>query len=379
MSLLGVQLHLMIGPTVPLPAPRVFSEALERVEVTHSDSRRSGFELRFRLGRGTPGGMIGDVLLASPLFKVFNRVILTAIFNGLPQVLLDGMVTHQQLRPADEPGAATLTLTGEDLSVMMDQEERSEQYFGDDMTIALQIIARYLPYGVIPLVVPPGLSMPYQPLEGPMTQTNTDLETLRRLAEINGYVFYIIPGPAPLTSMAYWGPPIRVGLPQPALNVNMGQHSNVESVNFQYQPLDASRVEGNVADERTGQTLPVFSLGSMRIPLASLPEALLNRQYLKVRRYRQAENDVVKAQARVQSESEKSLERVLTVSGELDTLRYGHMLQARALVGLRGAGFFYDGLYYVREVTHTLTPGSYRQHFTLAREGLGTTTPVVRP
>jgi hypothetical protein len=63
----------------------------------------------------------------------------------------------------------------------------------------------------------------------------------------------------------------------------------------------------------------------------------------------------------------------------LDTVRYGGLLQARGLVGMRGAGALHDGLYYVKRVTHVITKGEYRQNFTLTREGLGTTTAVVRP
>ena len=40
--------------------------------------------------------------------------------------------------------------------------------------------------------------------------------------------------------------------------------------------------------------------------------------------------------------------------GELDVLRYGSVLKARQLVGVRGAGMAFDGLYYVKSVTHTI-------------------------
>jgi hypothetical protein len=49
------------------------------------------------------------------------------------------------------------------------------------------------------------------------------------------------------------------------------------------------------------------------------------------------------------------------------------------LVGVRGAGLMHDGLYYVSQVTHRITPDSYKQQFTLTREGFGTTVPEVLP
>jgi hypothetical protein len=67
----------------------------------------------------------------------------------------------------------------------------------------------------------------------------------------------------------------------------------------------------------------------------------------------------------------------LKAEGELDMLRYGNVLRPRRLVGVRGAGFMFDGLYYVKDVTHTIRKGEYRQRFTLTRDGFGSLTPVV--
>jgi hypothetical protein len=88
---------------------------------------------------------------------------------------------------------------------------------------------------------------------------------------------------------------------------------------------------------------------------------------------------VLQATSRAQAETDRSTDRVLTASGEVDAVRYNSILQPRSLVGLRGAGYLHDGFYYVKRVTHRLDRGGYKQGFTLAREGLGTTTPVVRP
>jgi hypothetical protein len=84
------------------------------------------------------------------------------------------------------------------------------------------------------------------------------------------------------------------------------------------------------------------------------------------------------AKTQAQAITDASLDKVVTARGELDTLSYGGLLQARSLVGLRGAGDSYDGLYYVKSVTHRLQPGKYAQNFTLTREGLGAIAPAVK-
>jgi hypothetical protein len=87
----------------------------------------------------------------------------------------------------------------------------------------------------------------------------------------------------------------------------------------------------------------------------------------------------MQAYARAQGITDASTDNVVMITGELDALRYGELLSARGLVGLRGVGYSYDGLYYVKNVTHSIQRGDYKQRFTITREGLGSTTPVVRP
>jgi hypothetical protein len=65
----------------------------------------------------------------------------------------------------------------------------------------------------------------------------------------------------------------------------------------------------------------------------------------------------------------------ITGQGTLDVTRYGGVLQARQLVGVRGAGFAFDGLYYVKSVTHHIKRGEYKQDFNLSRDGLASTVP----
>jgi hypothetical protein len=67
----------------------------------------------------------------------------------------------------------------------------------------------------------------------------------------------------------------------------------------------------------------------------------------------------------------------VTGEGTLDVTRYGGILSARQLVGVRGAGPAFDGLYYVKSVTHKIKRGEYKQSFKLSRNGLVSTVPTV--
>jgi hypothetical protein len=88
--------------------------------------------------------------------------------------------------------------------------------------------------------------------------------------------------------------------------------------------------------------------------------------------------NAVQAFGRAQARTDASVDAI-EADGEVDALRYGGMLQARGLVGLRGAGYSHDGFWYVKRVTHSIRRGAYTQRFSLAREGLGSTTPAVIP
>jgi len=96
------------------------------------------------------------------------------------------------------------------------------------------MIAKYAFLGLIPLIIPSILIDIPIPTSLIPSQRGTDLSYINELAERVGYVFYIEPGPAPGANIAYWGPQIKVGIPQPALNINMDAFTNVESLSFTF-------------------------------------------------------------------------------------------------------------------------------------------------
>lgn len=377
MALLGTNLTLLIGPTVPVPAPSGLVEHLDEVEVTTSDSERSGFRLGFDAGRSGLADLV-DFRLMSQLRPSY-RVILVVTFSGMPRVLMDGVITHRELTPGFEPGSGRLTVIGEDISVLMDREERDVTYPAqNELMIATMIIVSHARLGLIPMVVPPpSIDLPI-PIERIPSQHQTDLEMLQDTAGRFGYVFYTVPGPAPGMNLAYWGPPIRAGVPQRALSVDLGPETNVLDVTFRQDVLKPTAVAGHVQDRLTNQVLPVRGLGSLRPPLAAMPDWAVNASMGRTVRFRDSGLTALQALARAQGTAEASSTSV-TAEGTLEASRYGDLLLPRGLVGLRGAGWSNDGLYYVQRVTHTLRIGEYTQRFTLTREGVGATIPVVRP
>lgn len=380
MSLLGINLNILIGPSVPLPAPTLLMENLDKVEISQRDEGRSGFQITFKVGRTTRALLASSRLIDSPLLAPDNRIIITVIVNALPRVLMDGIIRHKQFNPGNEAGNSTLTITGEDIAAELDKEKiTTEHPVQNEAIIAVKLIAKYARFGLVPLVIPPYMIDFPGLTERTPVQRDTDLGYLQTMAKRFGYEFYIRPGPVPGTNTAYWGPEFRSGLPARALSVNMGSYTNVESIDFQYDSEQATVVSGRVKDRTLATDLPFRTFTTTRIPPLARSTPLSSSKVNKTQLDDVEGLTYVQANARAQAMTNKSTDNVLTVTGEVDTERYGDVLQARGLAGLRGATTDYDGLYYIKQVTHVISQGAYRQRFTLSREGLGTTTPVVRP
>jgi len=370
----GFHLTLLIGPGLPVPAPQIVVDALLSAQVT-SSTGRSGFQLRFAVSKTSP--LVTTMLPAGYFDPIITRVILIVTVGGIPNVIMDGVITRQEVSPSSTPGQSTLTVTGEDLSVMMDVVEMPFMRFPampEAARVAL-ILAKYAAFGMVPLVIPPIVVDTPAPTEAVPSQPGTDLAYVRQLARRNGYVFYVEPGPLPGTSLAYWGPDIRLPIPQPALNINMDAETNVDSLSLSLDGLAKKVTVLTVLDPVTKKIpipVPVPNISILRPPLGArlTPPA-------KVEFYRYGTKlTVTQAVARALGISFASNDAI-TGSGSLNVLRYGHVLRARQLVGVRGAGLAYDGLYYVNSVTHDLKRGEYNQGFSLSRDGRISITPRV--
>lgn len=369
-GLLGIRLALWMGPTVPLPAPPGVLDALDDVEVTNDASGTDGFRLTFTVGK-TP--LADYELVDEAALQPLSRVIIGVIVGATPAVLTDGLVTHRQVQASSEPGRSRLTVIGRDLTQAMDLDERDDDYPNQpDWLIVSQVIARprYAPYGLVP-DPRPTTEVPLE-LFRVTRQHETDLAFVRRLAEANGYVFYVEPVTFGV-NRAYWGPEVRAGIPQPALTVDMGDATNVESLDFSNDALAPEAVTGTFVDPILKQPWPIPQLPSLRVPpLAARPAPAHRTRRLRATAQENPAQAATTAIAAVSTTREP-----VTATGQVDGVRYGHVLRARGLVGVRGAGLTNDGFYYVRRVSHRLRQGSWTQSFSLSREGTHPLSPVV--
>ncbi|WP_369255304.1 hypothetical protein [Geodermatophilus amargosae] len=369
----AVTLSLYLGPVLPLPAPRAVVEAVTEVTVTAGSGQDDGFELKLALG--------DDATLLQTLFLLSGgavppliRVVIAVTVRGSVDVLMDGVVTQTQLAPDTGSGATQLVVRGRDLSQAMDYVDLSGLFPYPAMPLEARvalILAKYVVLGVVPLVVPTPTVDVNNPLERIDQHWGTDLGYLRELAGMAGYTFYVEPGPAVGASVGYWGPTLRIGPAQKALNVDMDAETNVESVSCTFDHDSAG--------------LPVISIENplTRVPAIPVPVGLVNPLDPPLGLIpplpKRADIDPDAAiqsfpRALMQAWADQAASnRAVTAQGTLDALRYGQALKPRRLVGLRGVGTAFDGLYYCQQVTSTLKRGEFTQAFMLVRNGLVST------
>jgi len=365
---------LMIGPVVPKPVGQDVLDALQSVQVTSRARQASGFSLVFSLSTRSPLHTL--FLVTGGASIPLMRVIVVATLNGTPNVLIDGVMTHHEVAPGAGAGHSTLTIIGEDLTKVMGYIDFSGIPYPCtpiEGRVAL-VLAKYAMFGITPKIIPCILFDVPLPTRRIPHQSGNDLWYIRKLAEKVGYIFYIEPGPQVGRSSAYWGPEIKVGQPQPALNVDMDAHTNVEQLSFRFDGEKRKLPVISIQNEESKVSImiPVPDITPLNPPLGLIPPIPKGIEWFDM----SAKFTPVQA-ALIGLAKAAATADAVTGQGTLNVTRYGRLLKPRQLVGVRGAGMAFDGLYYVDEVTHDIRRGEYKQSFNLVRNGLVSTVPQV--
>ena len=369
----AIQLHLLSGP-VPIPAPQEGVQALTSVMVeAGAGETQAGFELTFDLPARSPLRTL--FLLTGGGSLPLMRVVLVVQFNGRAESVIDGVTTNVETQPG-EGGVGKLVVKGKDMSALMDVIELTGLPYPamPPAVRVLLVLAKYAAFGVIPLVIPSIVEDVPIPVQRIPQQRGSDYAYVKSLAQQCGYVFYLEPGPVPATSKAYWGPEIRVGEPQPALAVNMDGLTNVEQLNFNFDKEKKTMPIVFLQEpiSKAPIPIPIPDISPLNPPLGLVPPLPPQIKSLGNTAHMSPLSALMTGLAYASQHSDS-----VFGNGRLDVARYGRLLKSRQLVGVRGAGVPFDGLYFVKSVTHDIKRGEYKQSFTLARNALVSTFPTV--
>jgi hypothetical protein len=154
----------------------------------------------------------------------------------------------------------------------------------------------------------------------------------------------------------------------------MDAHTNVESLSFSFDSANTTLPIVFIQNALTKIPIPIPipNLNPLQPPLGVIPAPITNITVLKDT----AKLSPMAAIGKGLAAAAKSADAV-SGQGSLDVVRYGRLLKARQLVGVRGVGMAFDGLHYVKSVTTTIKEGELKQSFELSRNGLVSITPRV--
>jgi hypothetical protein len=128
----------------------------------------------------------------------------------------------------------------------------------------------------------------------------------------------------------------------------MDAHSNVESLSFSLDGLAKKVRIYTILDPITHKIpipIPVPNINVFKPPLGARPTPPAKVEFAKDVAQLQPDEAARGILGFLMNNSD-----AINASGTLDVLRYGRVLRSRLLVGVRGAGLAYDGMYYVDSV-----------------------------
>lgn len=294
-------------------------------------------------------------------FKPWVPVKIEAVFGDESEEVMRGYVREVNADFPAEKGAAKVTVTCQDESLLMDRQHVEQRWGEDSPTtdgqIAVQIAQRH------------GLQMLGTPGEGQtvqdLNQNTTDVRFLQTRAEANGFEIIFREG------KMHFGEMRLDADPQETILVYAGPDTNCIRFNIQDDGHKPDKVAYQVAAAVGTDEAPVELESNLRVlgnePVGSTVTGLDDFVWRPARR---GINDDTQMRAIAQQlANEQSMK--IKVDGELDGSLYGHVLRSGEPVGVDGVGERYSGTYYVDAVTHRFDMHGYLATFRLLRNAYG--------
>lgn len=356
-----VSYTLLIGMA---PPPSELVDSIQEIQIESSTEEASVFRIRIAIAQTAIGDWSTLVLdLFRPLVPISIRV-QTGL--GIPEAIINGYVSAQDVSYSDEPGGSTLEVSGMDATLLMNLQEKVMAWPNlPDSAIAAAIFGQY---AVIPQIqpTPPVLVEP----EGTTTQRGTDIRFLRRLAKRNGFDCYVQPEELSGLDIGHFEPPSLVGLPQAVLNVNMGEDTNVVGFAVHYDMVQPTTAVASGLDIATKSPQPALAPASLQVPLG-LEGSLM--RVIPPPIIRPADTGQMRS-PELQTAAQAMVDRsTWSVKAEGQVGPDVAILRPGKIVNIRGAGRLFNGSYYVTRVSHTITRESYQQKFEAKRNAVGMT------
>jgi len=292
------------------------------------------------------------------------RIVISAAFGSRVEEIMRGYIREVNLETPQDAGAAQVKVECQDDSLRLDRAHNRKTWGTADLPSSdSQLLSEILvAYG---LSADPENAAGQDRLVG-VAQDDTDIKFLKARAEFNGYELIFRDG------RVYFGPMRLQADPQDTLLVYAGAATNCLSLSLRADGHQADAVAYD-APAKSGDATTQETVYPA-LPLLGTTHADSSGAGLEDFTWRlsaEAGADAQRLQTLAQMKANDLDIHRVQGEGELDGTLYGHVLQAGLPVPVDGLGDWMSGIYYVDSVSHSFTPGGYKQRFRLLRNAYG--------
>jgi len=292
------------------------------------------------------------------------RIVISAAFGSRVEEIMRGYIREVNLETPQDAGAAQVKVECQDDSLRLDRAHNRKTWGTADLPSSdSQLLSEILvAYG---LSADPENAAGQDRLVG-VAQDDTDIKFLKARAEFNGYELIFRDG------RVYFGPMRLQADPQDTLLVYAGAATNCLSLSLRADGHQADAVAYDAPAKSGDATTPETVYPAL--PLLGTTHADSSGAGLEDFTWRlsaEAGADAQRLQTLAQMKANDLDIHRVQGEGELDGTLYGHVLQAGLPVPVDGLGDWMSGIYYVDSVSHSFTPGGYKQRFRLLRNAYG--------
>ncbi len=305
-------------------------------------------------------------------FSPYARIAVVIQIPTRPDAcIFDGYVLSHRVHVDKGVTSASVRVWGQDVSCVMNLEEKAKEWKETDGTIANTIFATPYNFGTAPGNTQDDSGQ--HPESGhTVMQRGTDFQFLRERARRTGRLFRVActtqPGDA--NNTGYFIKPDLGAEPNATLVLNPAESANIESLDVEWDVARPTRVNARAlirAKDPVDGGVAVSGLSDLD---SQTLDALVGRRRMTVM-LTASVDDASELQTRARSILREAGWFVKCES-DVDLSRLDAVIRAATVVQIRGAGNVLSGKYFVWSVRHTITAQSHRMKLVLLRNALGT-------
>lgn len=281
--------------------------------------------------------------------------------SGTAHCLVKGPVHGQQIHLQHGGAGSWVEVLGSDTSIEMDRETQSAVWSDvKDSDVVSTILANY---GYTADVT--STSAGHYEKKHTLVQRDSDLRFVRRLAQRNGFLFWVTCDSAGIETACFKRPPLD-GSAAVDLIINLKSPS-IQTVDVTW---DVERPTSVI-----GQQLDLNTKGKLDGAVAQTPQTILGTSSLQTItgdtrsvHLLAPVDDAGDLQARGQGVLIES-DWFIRATCQTNLATLGELVRAHTVVELQGAGSRHSGKYFVAGVRHTIDAADHKMDITLLRNG----------